>query len=221
MSTPVQIILASNSPRRRELLALTGWRFIVSPADIDETPNLKEQPEQYVRRLAHGKATACTYSIKGVILAADTIVVDRNQILGKPVDRVDAERMLKQLRNRSHQVMTAVSLFNPATGKIAQEICITNVPMRNYSDEEISAYVEGGDPLDKAGAYAIQHTGFHPVENFNGCFASVMGLPLCHVKRMAASFGLYSPDDLPERCMHLNNYDCPIFRHIESGAVIG
>jgi hypothetical protein len=86
MSAPVQIILASNSPRRRELLALTGWRFIVSPADIDETPNLKEQPEQYVRRLAHGKATACTYSIKGVILAADTIVVDGNQILGKPVD---------------------------------------------------------------------------------------------------------------------------------------
>jgi predicted house-cleaning NTP pyrophosphatase (Maf/HAM1 superfamily) len=93
--------------------------------------------------------------------------------------------------------------------------------MRNYSDEEIVAYVKSGDPLDKAGAYAIQHSGFHPVEDFQGCYASVMGLPLCHLKRLAIRFGLPVSADLVSNCEKMNNYACPIYQQVENGVEIG
>jgi predicted house-cleaning NTP pyrophosphatase (Maf/HAM1 superfamily) len=93
--------------------------------------------------------------------------------------------------------------------------------MRQYSDNEIAAYIKSGDPLDKAGAYAIQNGGFHPVENFNGCFASVMGLPLCHVSRLAAKFNLASSSDMVAGCESINRYICPIHAKVESGADVG
>ena len=147
----LKIVLASNSPRRKELISLSGWSCLHSPADIDETPGLNENPKDYVRRLAKEKAAACQIKENEIILAADTIVVDENKILGKPLDNVDAFRMLKQLRGHSHQVMTAVVLLDPVTGRLEEELCSTDVPMRNYSDAEIDDYVASGDPLDKAG----------------------------------------------------------------------
>ncbi len=163
MSIPDQIILASNSPRRQELLLLTGWIYSTSPANIDESARMAETPKEYVRRLAQEKAADCKAETAGLILAADTIVVDNNQLLGKPLDQADAVRMLRQLRGHVHQVITAIVLFDRTSNRMKQELCVTDVQMRQYTDEEIEVYVQSGDPLYKAGAYAIQHNGFHPV----------------------------------------------------------
>jgi MAF protein len=221
MSGLKQIILASNSPRRRELLSLSGWSYSVSPANIDETPREGEKPVTYVLRLAAEKAAACQTDLPGLILAADTIVVENDRLLGKPEDQADAVRMLKQLRGHAHKVMTAIALYDRKSNRVEKEMCITDVPMRDYTDEDIAAYVKSGDPLDKAGAYAIQHKGFHPVEDFHGCFASVMGLPLCHLQRLAARFDLPASPTLVEDCERLNQYTCPIYRQVENGVEIG
>jgi septum formation protein len=141
--------------------------------------------------------------------------------LGKPENIADARRMLTQLRGHTHQVITAVVLFNPQSGCMEEEICRTDVPMRNYSEAEIKTYISSGDPMDKAGAYAIQHSGFHPVENFNGCFASVMGLPLCHIKRLAKKFDKPVADSLVTECQRYNQYICPIFQRVAEGMEIG
>lgn len=221
MVDKLNVVLASNSPRRKELITLSGWICSNSPADIDETPGLNENPNDCVRRLAKEKASACINRNNEIVLAADTIVVDNNKILGKPLDKKDACRMLKQLRGHSHQVMTAVALLDPITGRMEEELCSTDVPMRNYTDAEIDDYVASGDPLDKAGAYAIQHAGFHPVENFHGCFASVMGLPLCHIKRMAKRIGGSVSGSLESECQRVNQYTCQIFKQIGDGVDIG
>jgi septum formation protein len=149
-----RIVLASNSPRRQELLSITGWSFSKAPANIDESPHGGELPDMYVRRLAVEKAENCKTNITGLILSADTIVVNGGHLLGKPVDETDAVQMLKNLRGHAHRVMTAIALMDRETGRLEQDLCSTNVRMRNYSDEEIVAYVKSGDPLDKAGAYA-------------------------------------------------------------------
>jgi MAF protein len=200
---------------------LTGWNCSQSPANIDETALPGESPLIYVSRLAKKKAAACKNGLDELVLAADTIVVDGDQILGKPEDRDDARRMLTQLRGRVHQVITAIVLFDPVTGQLEEEICRTDVPMRNYSDMEIETYIATGDPLDKAGAYAIQNNGFHPVEKFGGCFASVMGLPLCHLKRMAIHFKKPVSDSMVSDCQSYNQYICPIFQRVGEGMEIG
>lgn len=221
MSEPPFIILASNSPRRQDLLSLTGWYYVSVPSNIDETPLPGETPQSHVLRLAEQKARACVTTRKGLILAADTIVVDGDRILGKPADQADASRMLLLLRGRVHRVMTAIALIDRETDRLDSDLCVTEVPMRQYTENEIAAYIKTGDPLDKAGAYAIQHGGFHPVENFRGCFASVMGLPLCHVSRLAMKFNLASSPDLVTGCESINRYICPIHTQVESGADVG
>ncbi|NMB59205.1 MAG: septum formation protein Maf [Chloroflexi bacterium] len=221
MPASKRLVLASNSPRRRELLTLTGWTFSVSPADIDETPRPGENSFDYVSRLSREKAHACPEKTADIVLAADTIVVDGEELLGKPEYRSDAFRMLRKLRGHEHRVMTAIVIFDRETGKVEQDVCVTTVPMRNYSDAEILSYVESDDPMDKAGAYAIQHAGFHPVENFNGCFASVMGLPLCHLRRLAGNFGMDVSQNLVSTCERINDYTCPIHQLVESGIRIG
>ena len=216
-SSPVNLILASNSPRRKQLLALTGLGFIVSAADVDESVLENESPADYVLRLAEKKARAIKAEPDSIILASDTTVVDGMEILGKPQDDAEATAMLTQLRGRTHQVYTGVSLLRVSDNYLLTDLCVTDVPMRNYSDEEIQRYVVTGDPLDKAGAYAIQHPEFSPVASMEGCYASVMGLPLCHVTRMMRKIGIEPQTDVPLNCQKLLEYDCPIYTSVLSG----
>jgi len=209
-----KLILASNSPRRIELLGLLGWPFEVIPADIDENQRGGESPVEYVRRLACQKAAAVAESHPGLLIAADTIVVDGENLLAKPADPAEARQMLKQLRGRTHQVYTGIALVETLSGRIYADVCRTDVPMRAYSDAEIDAYIATGDPLDKAGAYGIQNVEFHPAPDIRGCFASVMGFPLCHLMVGLRGFDQAAPDDLPARCQAFLQYDCPVYRTI-------
>jgi MAF protein len=215
------IILASGSPRRRELLAWLGCVFDVRAVDIDETPLEGEDPQEYVCRLADSKAKAAAALARNgsIILAADTTVVHQGEIMGKPADPDQADAMLRRLRNQPHQVCTAFALRSAADQKA--DLCVSQVPMRDYSDEEITAYVASGDPLDKAGAYGIQNTDFHPVEGFSGCFANVMGLPLCHLARSLRQFGLHTDVDIAAACRENLNYDCPISQAVLEGQTLG
>jgi MAF protein len=212
-----RLILASNSPRRRQLLALASWNFIVSVADVDEGQYENESPADYVLRLAETKARAVKADTDQIVLAADTTVVNGFEILGKPQDNAEAIKMLTQLRGRTHQVYTGVALLRVSDGLLLKEFCVTDVPMRAYSDEEIRSYVATGDPLDKAGAYAIQHPEFSPVASMHGCYASVMGLPMCHVVRMMRKMEVEPNADVPVNCQKLLEYDCPVFESILSG----
>lgn len=222
MKRPV-LVLASNSPRRRQLLALAGWEFTVRPAEVDESPQPGEAPQDYVLRLAESKARACAQAgVDGdILLAADTTVSLDGDLLGKPTSPAQAHAMLVRLRGRSHQVFTAIALLQASSGQFHSDLCVTQVPMRDYSLDEIEAYIASGDPLDKAGAYAIQHPDFHPVEALAGCFASVMGLPLCHLQRSLESFGRVPPLDLPSRCQASLDYACPVSRAILAGEDVG
>lgn len=219
-SSSVTLILASNSPRRKQLLALTDLDFIVSTPDVDESQYENESPADYVLRLAETKARAMEKRAEAdqIILAADTTVVDGLDILGKPKDDAVAIQMLTRLRGRTHQVYTGLALLRVSDGYLLTDLCITDVPMRDYSDEEINAYVSTGDPLDKAGAYAIQHPEFSPVESMAGCYASVMGLPLCHVMRVLRKMNIKLESDVPSNCQKLLEYDCPVYDSVLSGA---
>lgn len=210
MNDKTKFVLASNSPRRKQLFGLGGWDFTVIVADIDETPFEDESPRDYVIRLAQAKALAVQPKAEAdaVILGSDTTVVDGNEILGKPVNDEDARRMLIQLRGRVHQVYTAIAILQ--NGKMITDLSIIDVPMRDYSDVEIESYIQSGDPMDKAGAYAIQHPEFQPVSFLEGCRAGVMGLPMCHVLRSLRPFELVSSEDVPAACQSLLQYDCKV-----------
>jgi len=219
----IQILLASGSPRRRQLLSLTGWPFTVAPAEVDETPHPDEQPQDYTLRLA--KAKAARLQEMGVsqpfILAADTTVADGDTLLGKPADSTEARRMLRRLRGRTHQVFTALAVLQMASGRLETDLCASQVPMRDYSDEEIEAYIATGDSLDKAGAYAIQNGVFNPVVGFRGCFASVMGLPVCHLARILKKFEITPQEDIPRACQAALNYACPVYPAVLRGEPAG
>jgi septum formation protein len=213
------LVLASNSPRRRQLLALAGWPFSVSAADIDESQYPQgELPADYVLRLAETKARAVAGDSDQIVLAADTTVVDGMDILGKPQDHAEAIAILKRLRGRTHQVYTALALLRLSDGLLLKDVCVTDVLMRDYSDEEIDAYVQTGDPLDKAGAYAIQHLEFRPAAEINGCYANVMGLPMCYVIRMMRKVNLQPNTDVFAGCEPLLEYrSCPVSEAIVRG----
>jgi septum formation protein len=212
------IILASNSPRRKELLALFGLPYRSCPADIDESPLAGEAPRAYVLRLAESKAraVAAQVPIDSLVIAADTTVADGGDILGKPANEQEAVQILTRLHGHTHQVYTAVAILRTADHILLLDSCATDVPMRDYSPEEIAAYVATGDPLDKAGAYAIQHAGFHPVEHLEGCYANVVGLPLCHLTRLLRRLMVEPQADIPQACQTVMDYDCPVFREILS-----
>jgi septum formation protein len=211
------LVLASNSPRRRQLLSLTGWKFTVSAADVDESLSPNESPADYVLRLAETKARAIQAGAEQIVLAADTTVVIDSDILGKPENNAQATAMLKRLRGRTHQVYTGIALLRPRDGLLLKDLCVTGVPMRAYSDEEIDAYVRTGDPLDKAGAYAIQHPEFKPVAQMDGCFASVMGLPVCHVIRLLRQMDIQPDTDFFVPCETLLEYNCPVSHALLNG----
>ncbi len=221
MTVP-QLVLASNSPRRRDLLSLGGWQFSTQPADVDESILPGEAPSLYVLRLAEMKARACAGEEHDkIFIGSDTTVVEGDAILGKPADPAEAMRMLQRLRGGIHQVHTGIALYRPSDGTMVTDLCVTNVPMRDYSDAEIEAYVASGDPFDKAGAYAIQHAGFHPVEALRGCYASVMGLPLCHLTRSLRKLGIQPLTDISAACQAHLNYDCPVTAGILRGELLG
>jgi len=213
------ILLASNSPRRRQLLSLGGWAFNACSPDVDESLLPGEDPSDYVVRLAETKVRAAVPQRSGeaYILGADTAVVDGDTLLGKPVDAQEAVSFLRRLRGHLHQVHTGIAVLRLADGMLLTDLCVTEVPMRDYSVAEIEAYVQTGDPLDKAGAYAIQHPQFQPVASMAGCFASVMGLPMCHVVRLLQSLGLPPAGDVPAGCQAALTYQCPVFPAILSG----
>ena len=215
------LVLASNSPRRRQLMALGGWTFTLIPASVDERPLPGEPPREYVLRLAEDKArtVAGRAPQATLVIAADTAVVDGADILGKPDDERQAEAMLRRLRGRSHQVYTALAALRLTDGVLLTDWCQTEVPMRRYSDEEMAAYIASGDPLDKAGAYAIQHEGFKPVEQLSGCFANVMGLPLCHLARTMEKLGVPPERDVPTTCRAALNYDCMVYLQVLTGEI--
>jgi len=192
-------------------------KFNVVAADVDESQfSHGESPADYVLRLAETKARAIRADADQIILAADTTVVDGTDILGKPKDDADAIAMLKRLRGHRHQVYTGIALLRLSDGLLLKDLCVTDVPMRNYSDEEILAYVQTGDPLDKAGAYAIQHPQFHPVAEISGCYASVMGLPVCHVILLMRKMDIQPNAEFFAGCETLLEYRCPVSNAILS-----
>ncbi|HEY59797.1 MAG TPA: septum formation protein Maf [Anaerolineae bacterium] len=218
-----QVWLASNSPRRRELLNWTGLEYEVHPAQIDETPIKNEGPDEYVSRLARQKAIVIgeTAPANTLVIAADTIVVYKGAILGKPTDDEHARQILMDLQGNSHQVKTAVAVYQQDQQKLYLDLCCSTVQMRDYLKEEVDAYIATGDPYDKAGAYAIQHKVFHPVVNFQGCYTCVMGLPLCHLERNLRKFDSYNYLLMSDICQKNLAYECPIFQRVLAGENIG
>lgn len=206
------LYLASNSPRRRQLMALGGWKFERRVAEIDESLLTGESPDEYVVRLAESKARAACPGVEraAIVIAADTTVADEDEILGKPDDAKQAEAMLRRLRGRTHRVYTALAILHVADGEMLTDLCVTKVPMRAYSDKEMMAYIASGDPMDKAGAYAIQHVVFDPVTELDGCWLNVVGLPLCHLGRALARFGVVAPANVPGTCKAFSQYDCSV-----------
>jgi septum formation protein len=180
----MRLILASASPRRAELLTSAGFTFAIQPADVDETPLPGEAPEAYVLRVARDKAgTAATSGDSAaVVLAADTAVVADGQILGKPRDDADAERMLRLLSNAVHEVLTAV-VVRSASGE-RFEVVPTRVRFRALDDDEISWYLASGEPAGRAGAYGIQGRAARFVEWIEGSWSNVVGLPIATVDRL-------------------------------------
>lgn len=189
MTTQPRVILASASPRRRELLGLIGIAHEVRPADIDEMQRAGEAPVEYAERLACGKAAVIAAADSAaVVIGADTIVVVDGVVLGKPADTDDAAKMLRLLSGRRHLVHTAVAVvFN---GRTASGVESVDVTFRDLSDSEIRDYIATGEPMDKAGAYGIQGFGATIVERVEGDYFSVMGLGLRRLVALFAEVGL-------------------------------
>lgn len=173
----MQFILASQSPRRRELMGIIGVPFVVRVADIDETMDKTLPPQDEVARVSRKKAEAIPREPEDVVIAADTIVVCDHEILGKPRDARDACRMLRMLSGRDHQVMTGLTVLHGDTVRVTTQI--TDLHFRELSDREIERYVATGDPMDKAGSYGIQSGGALFAEKMVGDYYNVMGLPVC------------------------------------------
>lgn len=188
---PKPVILASTSPRRRELLKQIGLNFSIDPADVDETMRAGEKPAAYAVRVALDKArVAAARAGTGVVIAADTIVVLGTEVLGKPADSRDAVRMLSLLSGREHRVITGFALIDAASGKTTTGHEDTSVRFRKLTPAEIDAYVGSGEPLDKAGAYGIQEKGAMLVDGIEGCYFNVVGLPLSRIAVSLRDFGI-------------------------------
>ena len=175
------LVLASQSPRRRELIAAAGIEFIVRPVNVPEQHRAGESPEDYVRRLAEAKASAVPCSDGEIVLGADTVVVVAGQILEKPVDAADAVRMLCLLSGREHEVITGICLAG--SGRKIVDTASTRVRFIELTAREIDDYVASGEPMDKAGAYAIQGLASKFIDRIEGEYSNVVGLPVALVYR--------------------------------------
>ncbi|MBM3756396.1 MAG: septum formation inhibitor Maf [Acidobacteria bacterium] len=181
------LILASQSPRRKEILERAGFVFTVQVPDVDESVLDDEAPQSYVRRIAARKATTIQLAPGDCVLAADTTVVVDNQTLGKPVDTVDAARMLGLLQGRSHEVLTGICIR--FRNQIVVDGAVTLVHFDAMSDSDIARYVASGEPMDKAGAYGIQGLASRYITGIEGCYYNVMGLPVSLVARHLQRLG--------------------------------
>ena len=200
---PVPVVLASASPRRRELLRALLHEATVDPADIDE--HTTDDPRADARRLAREKASAVARRHPGaVVIGADTIVHDGERAYGKPGDPATATAMLLALRGKTHLVVTGIAVVS-ASGA-ASEVSASEVTLADLDDDAIAAYVASGRPLDKAGAYAIQDEDVPTVTALDGCYCSVMGLPLWRLRALLATAGVFArePHEALSRCE-----DCP------------
>jgi septum formation protein len=187
--TPLRVILASQSPRRRELLTLVGITHEVRPADIDEAYLPGEVPSEHAERLARGKcAVIAEREPDALVIGSDTIVVVDGEVLGKPKDEGDAAHMLRRLSGRSHIVVTAVAVA--WRGEIRSAVEEVNVTFHSLSDDDITAYIATREPMDKAGAYGIQGFGATIVERVDGDYFAVMGLPLQLLVRVLRELGI-------------------------------
>lgn len=211
MVSEPNIVLASESLRRREIIQALDSAVEIVPSRIDERPaSPDEQAEDYVVSIATDKARAVAANghLRALVIGADTSVVLEGKILGKPVDDAEAQAMLTALRGRSHRVVTGVTVSREGAG--ASSVTSSEVAMREYSEDEMEAYIESGEPFDKAGGYAIQDPVFAPVSALSGCYLNVVGFPLCEVIRLMLEVGVdvtLKPEwRAPERCPS----NCPV-----------
>jgi septum formation protein len=189
-----RIILASHSPRRKELLSALGIAFEVNGADLDESAQPNEAAEEHVMRLAAQKAWAVSSkNPDAVVLGADTVVVADGAVLGKPADRKDAVRMLTMLSGRTHEVLTGIAVIMPADENAYAQVVRTAVVMRALDPREIAAYAATDEPMDKAGAYAVQGTASAFVTRIEGSYTNVVGLPTAEVVGLLTTLGAVEP----------------------------
>lgn len=216
-------ILASASPRRRALLALAGYSFVVQVADVDESRVTVPDPAHNSLETARLKAYAAAERLeqtsgaghgRPLILAADTTVALGSEMLGKPADAEAAWRMLVALRGRAHTVHTGMVLLDASSGQEATAVHTAVVTMRPYSKADMEAYIASGDPFDKAGAYAIQHPGFRPVAALDGCFLGVMGLSICQLHELLPLLGVTPRTDLGALAAAHKGFPCPLRQEI-------
>lgn len=187
-----KIILASASPRRKEILKITGLKFAVCASDYEEDMNLSLQPRTLARFLSRKKAEAVAHKYKNaIVIAADTLIVFRNRLIGKPRTEKEAEKMLRMLNGKAHSVITGFAIMDTGRSKIVSRSVETRVYFKKLGWKEISAYVRSKEPLDKAGAYAIQGLGAVFIEKIDGDFFNVMGLPLSALTESLKKFGVY------------------------------
>jgi len=225
--TKTKILLASASPRRRQLLGLLNIPFETTKTDLDETPIPGEAAPDLVRRLSRLKAKAAqAIHTDCVVIAADTDVELDGEILGKPMDPEEARLMLRALRGREHRVYGGITIIPPAAEMgeriehgVETLVTETRVWMRDYTDAELESYVATGDPLDKAAGYAVQHLGFRPVARVEGCYSNIMGLALCQLWQSLSQI-----ESMPDPCLqcHLHpGLDCTVPFLVAEGAVRG
>ncbi len=187
------IVLASESTRRIDMLRTLGISFSIIPPDIDESKRKNETVREYVSRVAHDKASKVgkLFPEKWVI-AADTIVVSKGRVLGKPKNERQALEMLKRLRGRWHKVMTGYCIMSVSRGITYQDVAETKVFIKDLTDDEIRRYIKTSEPFDKAGSYAVQGKGGYMVKEIKGSYANVVGLPICEITEMLLTLGVLS-----------------------------
>ncbi len=189
MAFPVRVILASGSPRRRELLESLGWTFSVRVPDVPEAPLPGESPESLCERLAVAEGTVVAEeNPEALVIAADTVVDIDGTVLGKPADPGDSYRMISLLNGRTHRVHSGIAVF--LKGRVASDVVTSEVTFRRLCDGDLRAYAGSGEGRDKAGAYAIQGLGSLLVESIRGCYFNIVGLPLSRIGRLLEGFGI-------------------------------
>lgn len=190
---PLTLVFATSSPRRKSFLARLGLDFVfIDPVGDERTRDYKEPIIEYVESLALQKAMSVCDQVpsNSCVFGFDTIVSFQDEVIGKPIDKLDALGTLKKLSGNQHSVITAISVYDVANGHHIENSVITSVHLRNFHCEDIRRYVETGDPMDKAGSYAIQNDIFNPVEKIDGCYFSVVGLPVCALSEILTQMEL-------------------------------